>query len=584
MTGPRSKQSTPQSLSQTLTGVQPVAPMRRPLLHRLASHPEFWLALVSLFWLASSNRFFLVSSFEASSAGDGSSIRLIAGLIIALFALNWLLLLTTVLHRPGRWLLALWMMVGAVLAHFIGRYGVFIDPEMLRNSLKTDLAEAGELLTPSLVLDLTLFGLVPATAVWRLWPAPRTWRQASLIRLSCLLVAILTLLSALLWISQPFSSLMRMHRELRYLITPSNLIWSGSQAIAGQARERGQPLKAVGLDVTPGPLAQQRQRPLRIVVVVGETVRAQNWGLNGYARNTTPQLAQRAPINFNHVRSCGTNTEVSVPCMFAPVGRRQYDEAVIRGHESLLHVFARAGWDVSWHDNQSGCKGVCQGLSYVQAGDKLGRGLCEKGRCPDEVLLDGIPGFMESDQAQSLRVLHMLGNHGPSYWRRYPTAFEQFKPACRKDDLSACSRDEIVNAYDNAVLYTDHLLARLIDELTRHEDRVDSVLIYVSDHGESLGERGLYLHGMPWAIAPEEQTRVPMVFWFSKFADTGTGVALDCLRAQASTRQISHDHLFHTLMGLADLRSLVHEPAFDLAGLCSRPPQQDASHDAGRQR
>jgi lipid A ethanolaminephosphotransferase len=546
-------------------------PAYRSFPRRLASHPEFWLALVSLFWLASSNRFFLISSFEASIAGGGDSLRLITGLIIALFALNWLILLVLVVHKPGRWFLASLLMIGAVAAHFIGRYGVFIDPEMLRNTLKTDVAEARELITLSLALDLALFGLVPAVVLWRLWPAPRAWRKASLVRLGCVLAAILTLVSAVLWISQPLSSLMRMHRDLRYLITPSNLIWSTGKAIAGQAREQGRPLRAIGLDVSPGPMATQRQRPLRIIVVVGETVRAQNWGLNGYSRNTTPELARHQPINFNDVSSCGTNTEISVPCMFAPVGQRNYDESTIRASESLLHVFARAGWSVSWHDNQSGCKGVCQDLPYVQATDPLGRGLCDRGRCLDEVLLDGVPGFMRAAQAQSLLVLHMLGNHGPSYWRRYPPAFERFKPACRKDDLSACTRDEIVNAYDNAILYTDHLLARLIDELVRHEDQVDSVLVYVSDHGESLGERGLFLHGMPWAIAPEVQTRVPMILWFSRFADASTGVDLGCLRARSGEKSLAHDHLFHTLMGLADLRSSIHEASLDLAALCRRP-------------
>ena len=547
---------------------EPAASQPRRVLARFASHPEFWLAVVSLFWLASANRHFLISSFQASSAEGGYATQLIGGLVIALFALNWLLLMLVVVRKPGFWVLAVLMIVCASGAHFIGRYGVFIDPEMMRNTLKTDMAEAGELLTLSLALDITLFGLVPAVLLWRYWPEPRRWRTAIAVRASCLLVALLALILTLLWISQPLSSLMRMNRDLRYLVTPSNLLWSTGKAMAGQAQEKEIALKPIAVDVAAGPIAKARERPFRLIVVVGETVRAHDWGLSGYERNTTPQLSQRQLINFSDVRSCGTNTEVSVPCMFAPVGRRNYDERAIRTSESLLHVFARAGWSVSWHDNQSGCKGVCQGLPYVQATDSRGRGLCERGRCLDEVLLDGVPDFMSSGQSQALLVLHMLGNHGPSYWRRYPAAFEQFKPACRKDDLSACTRDEIVNAYDNAILYTDHLLARLIDEMAKHQDRVDSVLIYVSDHGESLGERGLFLHGMPWAIAPDEQTRVPMSLWFSSQAAASAAVDLGCLRAKSDLRGLSHDHLFHTLMGLADLRSHIHDASLDLVSAC----------------
>jgi len=169
-----------------------------------------------------------------------------------------------------------------------------------------------------------------------------------------------------------------------------------------------------------------------------------------------------------------------------------------------------------------------------------------------------------------LLVLHMLGSHGPSYFRRYPPAFEKFKPACQQDDLARCSQPEIVNAYDNVLLYTDHVLAQLIDRLQARSKEVDSMVLFVSDHGESLGEKGLYLHGLPYAIAPDVQKRVPMLMWFSPGLQGADLPDLACLRQRAQA-SAAHDHLFHTLLGLLDVQTRLYEPAWDLAQPCRKP-------------
>ncbi len=268
--------------------------------------------------------------------------------------------------------------------------------------------------------------------------------------------------------------------------------------------------------------------------------------------------------------SCGTNTEVSVPCMFAPVGRRDYDESTIRGSQSLLHVLARAGVGVTWRDNQSGCKGVCDGLPYQTVADIAPPGLCDGGRCLDEGLLHGLPDMLQHARGPQLLVLHQLGNHGPAYFKRYPPEMAQFKPACEDEDLRRCPPEHIVNAYDNALLYTDHVLARLIGELKAREADVDSVVVYVSDHGESLGEKNLYLHGLPYAIAPDVQKQVPMVMWFSSGFAPAHGLDLACLKQRAA-QPAAHDHLFHTLLGLLDVRTALYEPAWDLGHACRSP-------------
>jgi lipid A ethanolaminephosphotransferase len=233
-----------------------------------------------------------------------------------------------------------------------------------------------------------------------------------------------------------------------------------------------------------------------------------------------------------------------------------------------LHVLARAGAQVEWIDNQSGCKGVCKGLptTTVQALDPP-VGMCETGRCLDEGLLLQWPQRLAQQQGTQVLVLHMLGNHGPSYFRRYPPAFARYQPECRDDELYRCPREAIVNAYDNALLYTDHVLSRLIDLLAAQSQGVDSAMIYVSDHGESLGEAGLYLHGVPYAIAPPEQTRVPMVMWLSEGFSRALGVDMACLQRRAA-QPASHDHLFHTVLGLIGVHTSAYESAWDLTAAC----------------
>jgi lipid A ethanolaminephosphotransferase len=457
--------------------------------------------------------------------------------------------------------------IAASAAWFIDGYGIHIDPSMIRNVLRTDFAEALELVGPGLAIQLLLYAVLPLLVLWKVPSPPGSLARRSAARLAYSALAIVLLGGSLLANMQPLSSLMRHHKDARYLINPASTVWSLGVSLRGAVAQAGTVRKPIGLDARAGALASNRERPLRIVLVVGETVRGANWGLNGYSRDTTPELRRRGVINFEKVRSCGTNTEVSLPCMFAPVGRRAYDETTIRGSESLLHVLNRAGVRILWRDNQSGCKGVCEGLPYEQVGDQTTGASCRAGRCSDQFLFEGLGEFLDQPDPTALLALHMLGNHGPSYWRRYPDDRAIFQPDCRKDDLSQCSSQAIVNAYDNAVLYTDHLLGGLIDQMSARSDRHDTVLIYLSDHGESLGERGLFLHGMPWAIATEEQTWVPWIIWFSPGAAERTGVDAACL-AKRARAPAQHDHLFHTLLSLTNTETALYDPAWDLVAQC----------------
>ncbi len=535
---------------------------------RVGASVEQVAAAASLFWVLSANPTFFRAALNGRLLAEPSTWAFAVGLALLLFGLHFLLLLVLANRWTVKPVVSLLLVAGAAGTWFTQAYGVFLDPTMLRNVLRTDPAEARELWSWALLAHLALYAGLPIALLWRLRIEHRPWGRAALRRGAALGLTLLLLLGLLLAMYQPLASLMRNHRELRYLVTPANLVWSTGAVLARDARGAARPRQPLGTDATLGPDAGTRPRVL--VLVVGETARAANWGLSGYARQTTPGLAQREVLNFPHVTACGTNTETSLPCMFAPVGRRDYDEARIRGSESLLHLLSRAGVQVHWRDNQSGCKGVCDGLPQDTVAALNPPGLCDAGRCLDEGLLAGLDERLARVARQGgthVWVLHMLGNHGPSYFRRYPPAFARYQPACRDDDLRRCSTEQIANAYDNALLYTDHVLASLLATLQAHAAQVDSSMLYVSDHGESLGEKGLFLHGVPYAIAPDEQTQVPMVMWWSAGWPARGALDTACLASRAA-QPVTHDHLFHTVLGLLDVRTQVHEPAWDLTRGC----------------
>lgn len=535
-----------------------------PALPRLTMSADSLLALLCLYWALVANRRFLGGARAALDAGP---LRLLV-LVLIVALLHFVLLWPLTPRRLAKPVLAGVALVAAVASHFVQTLGVVLDPAMLRNALHTDWTEARELLGATLWLHLAVL-LLPAwlllaqvqlspsapRAAWRAWGR---W-----------LLALAVLVGLLLANYQPLASLMRNHKPLRYQLVPAAPLWSLPRSLLAEGQQAGQAREPIGLDARPGPSWHSAARPHLLVLVVGETARAANWGRrqlpDGSWRDTTPQLREQTELlQWPAASSCGTDTETSVPCLFAPVGRRDYDEARIRRQQSLLHVLDHAGVRVHWVDNQSGCKGVCDGLPSTPL-------QCTGGRCLDDALLDSLPAALQQARTQGgtqLLVLHMLGNHGPAYHRRVPEGFAPYQPLCASDDLGRCERAAIVNAYDNAIRHTDALLARLWAQLRDARDSVDTGLIYLSDHGESLGEGGLYLHGLPHAIAPREQTEVPLLIGIAPDWVAARGWRADCLR-RLPQQPASHDHLFHTVLGLLDVRTALYDPAWDLLAGCA---------------
>lgn len=480
-------------------------------------------------------------------------------------------------RRMLRPMLGLVWLLGAFAACFMQRYTVYLDADMLRNVLHTQPKEARELLTAGTLLSV----LAVSLPVWLLLGAlrltARSLRQALLRRSAWLLgCATLALLAALAGY-RDLAPLLRTQHAARYLVTRANLIVATLTVLRDDLRQARRARQPIGLDAHR--LRAAGGRPRVLVLVIGETVRARNWGLNGYIRDTTPELARWNLINYPDVSACGSNTEVSLPCMLAPVGRRDYDEGRIRGQQSLLHVFDHAGIDTLWLDNQTGCKGTCEGLGFESIRGDEDPAACDAAVCLDQVLFARAMAEIDTlgaDVNDQVIVVHPLGNHGPAYSRRYPPAFARFTPACESADLDGCDAESIRNSYDNAILYTDHLLSQLAAKLA-HRDDLDTALVYVSDHGESLGEHGLYLHGLPYPLAPDEQLKVPMMIWLSDGLESALQLQRDCLIGR-SQRPYSHDNLFHSLLGLMDVHSALYDPGLDLFQAC-RPGPRAAGHD-----
>jgi len=253
--------------------------------------------------------------------------------------------------------------------------------------------------------------------------------------------------------------------------------------------------------------------------------------------------------------------------MFLDVGRDRFEATLALRREGLLDVLQRAGVAVRWRDNNSGCKGVCDRVPYEDLSNLRVPGLCRDGECYDEILLHELQYHLDKLDRDAVVVLHMKGSHGPAYFKRYPPAFEFFTPVCKSIELDRCPRQDIVNAYDNTLRYTDHVLSLTIDLLRRNAKRFDTAMLFVSDHGESLGENGLYLHGIPYALAPREQIHVPMLLWLSEGLRERLRIDVACLEARRREPS-SHDNLYHSVLGLMGVRTAIYRPDRDLFRRC----------------
>ncbi len=480
------------------------------------------------------------------------------------------------------------VLVAAVAQHYMLTYRAVMDPSMLANAVQTDVHEARDLLGWRMFINVLLVAALPAWALARVRLAPmrpwgQLWRNA-LLCVAALAVAAGTAVAT----SRAFAPLMRNHTQLRYLMNPLAPIYSAAFVTLRPVFQRNRKLVAVSGDAALGASYAGQGRPPLFVLVVGETARADHFALNGYPRDTTPALAARGVLSWRNVHSCGTNTLASVPCMFSPLSKEAFEDRK-DDTENLLDVLRAAGLAVLWIENQpGGCKGVCDRVPTAVASDGLSperrKTLCDGDECLDDALLAGIDQRLaalppERRARGVVLVMHQMGSHGPAYYKRSPPAFKRFLPECTTNVLADCSQADLVNAYDNSIAYTDRFLGRTIDWLKAQSPRFDTGLLYLSDHGESLGEYGLFLHGLPYKVAPEVQKHVPMVAWLDGGLAARRGLSLACLRGTRDAT-LTHDNLYHTVLGLMDVRSSTYRPALDAFAGC-RAAAATSSRAAG---
>lgn len=488
---------------------------------------------------------------------DSGNVLALLSLVIVFGGVTILLLGAVCFRHTAKPVLIVVLLLSSLAACFMDGYGVIISDDMLRNVAHTNTSEALELFNLKLLLYLMLLGILPAVAVGRVRLRWRGRRSESIARLKLLAATLVLMVGTVLLFGSFYASFFRQHKELRQYANPTYYIYSTIKFAGGLLETRSNaPMTVVGADAKIP--ASDVSREL-VIMVVGETARADRFSLNGYARDTNPQLSKKNVISLTNFRACGTSTAVSVPCMFLFNGDAK-EPSAIRIEENLLDVLQHSGAHVLWLDNNSDSKGVADRVEFQDFRSPKVNPVCDI-ECRDVGMLAGLQSYIDAHpKGDILIVLHQMGNHGPAYFRRYPPGFEKFRPACKNSDLSQCSREEIGNAYDNAILYTDHFLAKAIEVLEKNDARFETALFYVSDHGESLGENGLYLHGMPKAIAPDAQLHVPAVLWFGA---NFRGVTLSALRMKSQMR-FTHNNVFHTLLGFFEIESSTYRPDMDI--------------------
>lgn len=451
------------------------------------------------------------------------------------------------------------LLLSAVLSYFALAYGTVFDSQMIANAMATDNAEAGDLLTLKMVLWIGLLGVLPAIAVARANLTFPHWKVETIARLKQAGIALTVILVSGVTFSGHYAALMRFHREATSKVIPAYAMLSAVR-MATHALPSSTPKQhvAVGTDAALSP--QDRHNEL-IIMVVGETVRADHWGLNGYARDTTPNLRRENVLNFPDFWSCGTSTAISVPCMFSNLGHDKFDKSTASVTDNALDILSRAGVSILWRDNNSSSQGVAARVPYEDYRDATHNKVCVEGECRDIGMLDGLQDYIDRQKGDILIVLHQMGNHGPAYFKRYPKEFERFTPVCATSDLGSCTSEQIQNTYDNAILYTDFFLSKVIELLKANDHKLETAMFYLSDHGESLGEYGVYLHGAPYALAPEAQRHVPSVMWLGEDIKHDLNVAT---LEDRSRRKWSQDNVFATLLGFFELNTSAYANSQDI--------------------
>lgn len=476
-----------------------------------------------------------------------SGILTLATVLLAVFLETALLLILAALisYRILKPFCMVMAIGNAVALYFLVTYHVVLDATMMGNVLNTDFAEASAFLHPTLIIYVLVLGILPCLVLTRvrIRPSPRL-RLVIMASAGLLITVTWAYLSAATWLWIDENS-----KRLGGMILP----WS--YVINAVRYEAPRMLGSEAQTLLPPATFASSEKTV-VILVIGEAARAQNFALYGYDRPTNPLLSDAGVIVLRNTSACATYTTASVRCILSNVDT---EAPFSKRYEPLPSYLQRNGVDVIWRTHNFGEPPI-QVQTYEKASEL--KASCAVARCDyDEVLLSGLEERIKTSSSRKVFVvLHQSGSHGPDYSTRYPREFERFKPVCKSVELSQCTHQELVNAYDNTILYEDYFLSQTIGVLKRLQG-TSALMIYVSDHGESLGEYGLYLHGVPYSIAPDVQKDVPFIVWMSDEFIRQKAVQASSLESQSGHSQRD---IFHSVLGAFSMRSDAYMAQYDI--------------------
>ncbi|MGD9623523.1 MAG: phosphoethanolamine transferase [Arcobacter sp.] len=491
-------------------------------------------------------------------------------LLISFLTLFFTILSSKYTTKP---ILLITTVISAFTAYFMDTYHVVIDSEMIRNSLQTNLAESSDLFSFKLVLYVFFLAILPSYFIYKIKIEYKPFRKELFSKLKTVVLSIIVILIILFSFNKFYTSFFREHKPLRFHVNPIYWIYSVGNYINKSLNSGPIVLKEIGTDakVIPEKTIEEEEKKELIIMVVGEAARADRFSLNGYEKDTNPLLKQEEIINFPNMYSCGTATAQSVPCMFSIFDKADYDYKKGISTQNVLDVLKHTNnIDILWRDNNSDSKGVALRVDFEDYRTSQTNTKCDDVECRDEGMLLGLDEYIKNHKGKDiLIVLHQMGNHGPAYYKRYPKEFEKFTPVCKTNQLEECTQEEVSNAYDNAILYTDYFLSKVINFLKPYSNDYETAMFYMSDHGESLGENGFYLHGMPYMIAPNEQKHIASLLWLGD-GEMKEDYNIEKLNTYKN-KEFSHDNLFHTLLGLFEVETDVYKKDMDILNDSRKP-------------
>jgi lipid A ethanolaminephosphotransferase len=421
--------------------------------------------LISIFFVLFYNHAFFSEIIDLIDYTNFRGILFIINISLVLWLCTVIIISAITLPYLVKPLFPVLLITAASVAYFMDTYGVVIHRLMIQNVVETDLTETKNLISINLILYIVALGILPSIVILKIKIGYDTFKRECWRKIKTIGIAFISSLALILSMSMDYASFFRNHKNIRQMANPANFIYASvsfattsKQAIA---------VKPIENDATINSFGKAQAKPTLFILVLGETARADHFGINGYTPDTTPLLFQQKIINFPNVTSCGTETAVSVPCMFSTLGRADYSDAKAKSQQGLLDVIAHAGISVLWRDNNSSCKGTCDRVAYEDVQHLQIPDLCNERECLDEVLLHLLDEKVAPVTGNKMIVLHQKGSHGPDYYDRYPREKEFFVPVCKTNQLHQCSGEELINAYDNTIRYTDYFLNETIEWLKK---------------------------------------------------------------------------------------------------------------------